>query len=470
MSNMTDTIAAIATPIGEGGIGVIRISGRHAVETADTVFRPASRVPVTGLPSQTAHYGFARDPSSGETIDDGIITLFRAPRSYTGEDSAEIACHGGLVPMRRVLEAVMNSGARLAEPGEFTKRAFLNGRLDLAQAEAVLDIIRARTDEALRVARRQMDGALSLRVRMLREDMIGIMARIEASIDFPDDVDEPDKAWIVSSISNAILNTAELLKTADRGRIYREGIQAVIIGQPNVGKSSLLNALLRENRVIVTPIPGTTRDVIEEQINIRGIPVKTIDTAGVRDTEDIVEKMGVDRARKMAEQADVVIVVIDAACGLTDADKKIIGEFTHKKMIIDVNKVDLIRETDACEMAVDVKTWADGNAGSDICVIQTAIPLNEGIAELEDAIADTVLTGEIPLCDGVIVSNVRHRQALKDAQSSLENSLRTAETGLPLDFISIDLKAAICALGYITGESVTEDIIDKIFSEFCIGK
>lgn len=470
MNDLKDTIAAIATPIGEGGIGVIRISGIMAIETADVVFRTASRVPVTGLPSQTAHYGFAHDHSSGEIIDDGIITLYRAPRSYTGEDSAEIACHGGLVPMRKVLEAVLNAGARLAEPGEFTKRAFLNGRLDLAQAEAVLDIIRARTDEALRVARRQMDGALSLRVRMLREDMIGIMARIEASIDFPDDVDEPAKEWVKESVSNAVLNTVELLKTADRGRIYREGIQAVIIGRPNVGKSSLLNALLRESRAIVTPIPGTTRDIIEEQINIRGIPVKTIDTAGVRDTDDIVEQMGVDRARKMADQADVLIMVIDAECGMTDADKEIIGEFSKKKIIIDINKVDLIREEDACAMAENIGLWADENAGSDVRVIQTAVPVNEGIGELEDAIADTVLTGEIPLCDGVIVSNIRHRQALQDARASLENALQTTETGLPIDFISIDLKAAIGALGYITGETVTEDIIDKIFSEFCIGK
>ncbi|MHB1458052.1 MAG: tRNA uridine-5-carboxymethylaminomethyl(34) synthesis GTPase MnmE [Armatimonadota bacterium] len=470
MNDLNDTIAAIATPIGEGGIGIIRISGRDAIETADNVFRTVSRVPVVGLPSQTAHYGFASDPSLGEVIDDGIITLYRAPRSYTGEDSAEIACHGGLVPMRRVLQAVLSSGARLAEPGEFTKRAFLNGRLDLAQAEAVLDIIRARTDEALRVARRQMDGALSLRVRMLREDMIAIMARIEASIDFPDDVNEPDKAWVTESITNAVLNTMELLKTADRGRIYREGIQAVIIGRPNVGKSSLLNALLRESRAIVTPIPGTTRDIIEEQINIRGIPVKTIDTAGVRDTDDMVEQMGVDRARKIADQADVVIIVIDAECDLASADKKIINEFSHKKMIIDLNKVDIIRDEDACEMAEEIKSWVDENIGNDICVIRTAIPENKGIAELEDAIADTVLTGEIPLCDGVIVSNIRHRQALQDARASLENALQTAEIGLPIDFISIDLKAAIGSLGFITGETVTEDIIDRIFSEFCIGK
>lgn len=470
MSDLSDTIAAIATPIGEGGLGVIRVSGRRAIETSDAVFRPVSGVPMIGLPTHTAHYGYARDPDSGEIIDDGVVTLFRAPRSYTGEDSLEISCHGGLVPMRRILESILKSGARLAEPGEFTKRAFLNGRLDLAQAEAVLDIIRARTDEALRVARRQFDGALSVRVRMLREDLLGVMARIEASIDFPDDVEEPDPSSIIGSLGESVSYTAALLATADRGKIYREGIQAVIIGAPNVGKSSLLNALLRESRAIVTPVPGTTRDIIEEQTNIRGIPVRTIDTAGVRDTDDIVERMGVDRARKMADQADIVLMVIDAACGFTDADREIMREFSGKSMIVVANKTDMIRMEDVRLLAESVGCWLDANIAPGIRVVKTAIPSNEGVSELEDAIADTVLTGEVSLSDGVIVSNIRHKRALEDAKSLLQDALQTARSGLPVDFISIDLKAAIEVLGSITGETVTEDIVDRIFSEFCIGK
>ncbi|MHB0999584.1 MAG: tRNA uridine-5-carboxymethylaminomethyl(34) synthesis GTPase MnmE [Armatimonadota bacterium] len=470
MSDLNDTVSAIATPIGEGGLGVIRISGKQALDVADKVFHTVSGVPVIGLPTHTAHYGYIRDPDTDEEIDDGILTVFRAPRSYTGEDSVEISCHGGLVPMRRVLESTLKAGARLAEPGEFTKRAFLNGRLDLAQAEAVLDIIRARTDEALKVARRQLDGALSVRVRMLRQDLMGIMARIEASIDFPDDVEEPERPWVAGSFRDAISQTAGLLDTADRGMVYREGIQAVIIGRPNVGKSSLLNALLRESRAIVTPIPGTTRDIIEESINIRGIPIRTIDTAGVRDTEDLVERIGVDRALKTAGQADIVLAVIDAGSGFCDEDRNLISGLTAGKLIIVLNKVDLLREDDAEVLADNIEGWVRENLPGDVRVAKTAAPSNEGIIELEDAIADTVLTGDISMTDGVIVSNVRHRRALEESRSALEQALNTAQAGMPLDFISIDLKSAIDSLGSITGETVSEDIIDRIFSEFCIGK
>ena len=467
---LNDTIAAIATPIGEGGIGVVRISGRDAADVAGAMFRSVSGVPIAGLPTHTAHYGYAHDPISNEQVDDGIITVFRAPGSYTGEDSVEISCHGGIVPMRRVLESALRAGARLAEPGEFTKRAFLSGRLDLAQAEAVLDIIRARTDEALKLARLQFDGILSSRIRMLREELVGIMAQIEAAIDFPDDVEETDLGKVVEAIQEAITHVKGVLETADRGKIYRDGIQTVIAGRPNVGKSSLLNALLRESRAIVTPIPGTTRDVIEESMNIRGIPVRTIDTAGVREPQDEVERIGVDKARQMVEQADIVLAVLDAEQGFTPEDQEFVLGLKEKKIILVVNKTDLIREADAEEIAGQVRAWAGEKLSGDVPVLKTAAPSNEGILELEDAIAETVLAGGIAPPDGAVVSNVRHKRALEEACASLENALQTAQSGIPADFISIDLKSAVDALGNITGETVTEDVIDRIFNDFCIGK
>ena len=470
MTNMDDTIAAIATPIGDGGIGVIRISGRNALSVAGEVFHPISGVPVSGLPTHTAHYGFIHDPISDEQIDDGVITLFRYPRSYTGDDAAEISCHGGIVPMRRVLEAALRAGARLAEPGEFTKRAFLNGRLDLAQAEAVLDIIRSRTDEAMRVANLQFSGLLSSRIRILREELLGIMAHIEGSIDFPEDIEPMPGKQISELIQNSISHVSGLIETADRGKIFREGIQAVIAGRPNVGKSSLLNALLRESRAIVTPIPGTTRDVIEESMNIRGIPVRTIDTAGVREPRDLVEQLGVDRTKQMLEQADLVLAVVDSEAGFTAEDQELVSGFADKRMIVVLSKTDLIRESEAESLARQVMDWVRENLASSVTVIGTAAPSNEGILELEDAIAETVFQGGISPSDGVVVSNVRHRRALEEALGSLKHALHTAESEMPLDLISTDLKTATEALGSITGETVTENVIDRIFSEFCIGK
>lgn len=470
MTNLDDTIAAIATPIGDGGIGVIRISGRNALSVAGEVFHPISGVPVSGLPTHTAHYGFIHDPISDEQIDDGVITLFRYPRSYTGDDAAEISCHGGIVPMRRVLEAALRAGARLAEPGEFTKRAFLNGRLDLAQAEAVLDIIRSRTDEAMRVANLQFSGLLSSRIRILREELLGIMAHIEGSIDFPEDIEPMPGKQISELIQNSISHVSGLIETADRGKIFREGIQTVIAGRPNVGKSSLLNALLRESRAIVTPIPGTTRDVIEESMNIRGIPVRTIDTAGVREPRDLVEQLGVDRTKQMVEQADLILAVIDSEAGFTAEDQELVSGFADKRMIVVLSKTDLIRESEAESLARQVMDWVRENLPSSVTVIGTAAPSNEGILELEDAIAETVFQGGISPSDGVVVSNVRHRRALEEALGSLKHALNTAESEMPLDLISTDLKTATEALGSITGETVTENVIDRIFSEFCIGK
>lgn len=470
MTELDDTIAAIATPVGEGGIGVIRVSGRDALVVAGEMFRPVSEVPVAGLPTHTVHYGYVFDPVTEEQIDDGVITVYREPRSYTGDNSVEISCHGGIVPMRRVLESALRAGARLAEPGEFTRRAFLNGRLDLAQAEAVLDIIRSRTDEAMRMANLQFSGLLSSRIRVIRGELVGIIAGVEASIDFPEDVSELQPGTLAGSVRECVGHITDLLATADRGKIYREGIQAVIAGRPNVGKSSLLNALVRESRAIVTPIPGTTRDVIEESINIRGIPVRTMDTAGVREPEDAVEEIGVNRARKTIEQADVVLAVLDTDQGLTAEDQDFLLGLKEKKLIIVLNKTDLVRESDADELARQVAEWAEGNLAPGIPVIETAAPSNEGIFELEDAIAEAVLARGVFPSDGVVVSNVRHRRALEEAKASLEQALRTAESAMPPDLVSTDLRAAAESLGTITGETVSEDVLDRIFGEFCIGK
>ncbi|MDH7482168.1 MAG: tRNA uridine-5-carboxymethylaminomethyl(34) synthesis GTPase MnmE [Armatimonadota bacterium] len=465
-----DTIAAIATPIGESGIGVIRISGRDAFTVAGEIFHPASGVHVHGLPTHTAHYGYIEDPVSCERIDDGILTVFRAPRSYTGEDSVEISCHGGIVPLRRVLNAALQAGARLAEPGEFTKRAFLNGRLDLAQAEAVLDIIRSQTDEAMRIARGQLDGRLSSEIRKLRDSLIAMMANIEASIDFPDEVGEVDMQALRESLRDTLEKVRRLLETAECGRVYREGIRAVIVGRPNVGKSSLLNAILRDTRAIVTPLPGTTRDVIEESVNIRGIPVRAIDTAGVRTTEDIVEQIGVELTRKKIEEADLVLAVIDASEGFTDDDRELLRDISDKKVIIVLNKVDLVRAAEADEIVCLIKDWICDEIGCEPSIVKTAAPSDQGISDLEDLIAEKVLSGVVSHSSGTVVSNIRHRQALEEALVSLQEALRTSQSEMPVDCISIDLKAAAESLGKITGETVTEDVIDRIFSEFCIGK
>lgn len=465
-----DTIAAIATPIGEGGIGIIRISGRSALTIAADIFQTVSGVPPPGLPTHTAHYGFVVDPITEERVDDGVLTVYRKPRSYTGEDSVEISCHAGMVPMRRVLEAALKAGARLAEPGEFTKRAFLNGRLDLAQAEAVLDIIRARTDDALRVARQQFEGALSYHIRSLRQELIGILANIEAAIDFPDDVEEYEPKHIAQRITDAINHVNSLLETADQGKVYREGVRVVITGRPNVGKSSLLNALLRESRAIVTPIPGTTRDVIEETINIRGIPVNAIDTAGLRETENEVELIGVERARQMIECADLILAVVDGEAGFTQSDEELFSVLAHKKLIGVVSKSDLVRDEDSDAVAQKIIDWTRENLSQEICIVKTAAPSNEGIEKLEDAIAEAVLSGNVSHSDSVVVSNIRHRLALEDTRNSLSAALRTANSNMPLDLATVDLKIAVESLGSITGETVTEDVIERIFSEFCIGK
>jgi tRNA modification GTPase len=448
-----DTIAAIATPPGEGGIGVVRLSGPEAAAVAARLFQGKD---AAGFASHTAHYGWLVEPETGERIDECVLTLFRAPRSYTGEDVAELACHGSLLGLARVLNAARRAGARLAEPGEFTRRAFLNGRLDLARAEAVADLIRARTDASLRVAARQLEGRLSTAIRDLRAELIGLLAQIEATIDFPDDVEPPDRAAVAACLRETREGAAALLRTADAGRIYREGAGVVIVGRPNVGKSSLLNALLRENRAIVTPIPGTTRDVIEEAVNIRGIPIRAIDTAGLRETSDPVEQIGVGRGRAQLAAADLALVVVDASEGLTPADRQVLKEIGETPALLVANKRDL------GDRLIDLP------AG--LPVIRTAAPLGEGIDDLEAAIAHALVGAATEGSDAILVSNARHQGRLEAAARAIQDAEAALAAGFDLDILATDVKIAAEALGEITGESVTEETISQIFARFCVGK
>lgn len=451
---MNDTIAAIATPIGSGGIGVVRISGPSAVEVAGLVFHPNPQA----FDSHTAHHGTIVRPDTSEQIDDAVLTFFRAPKSYTGEDVIEISCHGGIATLKAVLRAVLDSGARLAAPGEFTQRAFLNGKLDLSQAEAVNDLIRARTDQARKVALRQLDGVLSSSISNINVRVLGLIAAIEAAVDFPDDVPEPEGAWIRNEISSAQDALSALLASFGRGRIYREGLRVVIAGRVNVGKSSLLNSLLRHARAIVTPIPGTTRDLIEESLEIHGIPIVAIDTAGLRATDDPVEKAGVELSRQSIESADLILLVIDAREGMHEEDSALLSELGGRHVIVVANKVDLIAPSSVGEDC-------DENAKA----VYTSASTGTGIEELEDAIAE-IAGGSNAASESVVVSNARHEEALRSAYESLGHAMASLENRQPIDLLSGDLQAARNSLGLVTGQTATEDLLDRIFSEFCIGK
>jgi tRNA modification GTPase len=467
-----DTIAAIATPIGTSGIGIIRISGPQAIEIGSKVFQ-TKRGNVKDFPTHTVHHGKIVNPATNEPIDDAVLTIFRAPKSYTGEDVVELSCHGGIAVLKAALNAVLESGARLAEPGEFAKRAFLNGKIDLAQAEAVNDLIRAKTDSARKLALSQLGGALSAKVKAIREQILGTIAALEASIDFPDDVEEPDLSWLESQIERAREDVAKLLQTSTTGRIYREGVRVAITGRVNVGKSSLLNALLRHARAIVTPIPGTTRDVIEESLEIRGVPVVAIDTAGLRSTQDPVEQIGVELAERTLELADLVLLVIDASEGIVSADLDIFQRLEGKPTIVVANKADLVPESARSMIIIQ----CTDKLRRDVPVVVTSALEGWGIEELESVIANKVAacqTSSASLIDAAsetpMVSNVRHQQALSSTLASLDQALETLKARQPIDLLSVDLMAARGALGLITGETATEDLLDRIFSEFCIGK
>ena len=464
MSMLTgdDTISAIATAIGEGGIGIIRISGSKAMAIAGKLFISKSGKTVDSLLSHQVMYGHIIDPASGETVDEAILLIMRAPRSYTCEDVVEIHCHGGPVPLKRILDLTLVQGARLADPGEFTKRAFLNGRLDLAQAEAVIDIIRSKTDASLKVAVGNLSGQLSEQVRALRHAVLRMIAQLEAAIDFPEeDIEEATAADVAQLIAEAKSRLTTLLATAQTGRILREGLATVIIGKPNVGKSSLLNALLREKRAIVTDIPGTTRDIIEEYVNIGGIPLKIIDTAGIRDTADVVEKIGVERAKALVEQADLILLLLDSSAPLSPEDRAVLELLSGKQAIVLINKSDLPARLETEE----VEKYTGGRL-----VLKISVAREEGLAALEQAIVDMVYGGQVSPGEAAFVNNVRHSAALRAALERLNDAEVTIEAGMPADCIVVDLRAAWEKLGEVTGDTVGEDIIDQIFTQFCIGK
>ena len=466
----SDTIAAIATPPGEGGIAVVRVSGPAALQVAAALFRPARGGDPGAFGGYTVHYGRFEETATREIVDDGLLMVFRNPHSFTGEDCVELSCHGGTATTERLLRSVLRAGARLAEPGEFTQRAFLNGRLDLAQAEAVADVIRARTETARRMARRQLDGALSHVVRRQRDELIGILAAIEVTIDFSDEVGDLDYEPLQARISKVREEVARLVATAGRGRILREGLRVALIGRPNVGKSSLFNALLRANRAIVTEIPGTTRDQLEETANIGGVPVVLVDLAGLRETQDIVEREGVERAEAALQQSDLVLFILDAADGVTGEDRAIASRLhalPRERILTVLNKSDLTPQPALAQAQGTARLLA-----APAQAITVSALTGHGIPELERAILDLTVggDGEGVAAESVVVSSVRHFEALESALHSLCEAENTATQRLPGDFIAIDARGALDALGLITGETVTDDIVHRIFRDFCVGK
>ncbi|MBO8172172.1 MAG: tRNA uridine-5-carboxymethylaminomethyl(34) synthesis GTPase MnmE [Bacillaceae bacterium] len=455
-----DTIAAVATPMGEGSISVIRVSGPEAIKIMDRVFKGKNTL--STVDSHTIHYGHIMDPDTEETVDEVLVSVMKEPRTFTREDVVEVSCHGGIVSTNRVLQTILDSGARLAEPGEFTKRAFLNGRIDLSQAEAVIDLIRSKTDRAMKVAVQQVEGKLSRLIQKLRHNLLETMAHIEVTIDYPEhDVEDVTRNLLLEKSEEVKMEIERLLQTAKEGKILREGISTVIIGRPNVGKSSLLNALIHENKAIVTDIPGTTRDVIEEYVNIRGVPLRIVDTAGIRETEDVVEKIGVERSRKALEEADLILLVLNHGEALSNEDRQLFEVVKGMNVIIIINKMDLPGKLNVEE----VKAFFP-----DTPLIKISVKNEEGIEQLEETIQDLFSTGTFQAADLTYVSNSRHVSLLKQALSSINEAIEAVQSGVPVDMIAFDIKRSWELLGEIIGEEVHEDLIDQIFSQFCLGK
>ena len=442
-----DTIAAISTPLGEGGIGIVRLSGKGALPIGQGLFdRP--------LLHRRLAYGHIIDPRSGEVVDEVLVSFMAAPHTYTREDVVEINCHGGIMPLQRILELTLREGARLAQPGEFTLRAFLNGRIDLAQAESVVDIIRAKTQASLRFAVQGLEGRLSAEIKAIRTQLLAVLAYLTARIDFPEDeVEEQD---VFQPLTAARESLQRLIATADTGIVYRQGVRTAIVGRPNVGKSSLLNRLLRVDRSIVTPIPGTTRDTVEEIVNLCGVPFILVDTAGIMHSRDIVESLGVERSRKAIEQADFVLLIVDLSQPLSSADEEIMGLLGSKIVLVVANKCDLPQQT-----KMEGLPWE---------VVHISALTGEGLAELEARMVEMVLGGKTAIPDTLLVTRPRHKSLLEKAEKHLAQALSGVETKLPDDFITIDLTAALSVLGEITGETVQEELLETIFSNFCIGK
>ncbi|MDH5768225.1 MAG: tRNA uridine-5-carboxymethylaminomethyl(34) synthesis GTPase MnmE, partial [Nitrospirota bacterium] len=458
-----DTIAAISTPLGEGGIGIVRLSGKDSIQIVEKIFRPKNKS-IKDSQSYRVLYGYIKDPSTGKEIDEVLVTVMRAPHSYTREDVIEINCHGGMVTLRKTLELVLRQGVRLADPGEFTKRAFLNGRIDLIQAEAVLDLIRSKTDESRRVAIEQLQGGLSEKITVLRERLTELCAHVEAYIDFPEDeIETASKQNMLETMKDIDRELQKLLTTYDEARFFREGLSTAIVGRPNVGKSSLLNALLKKDRAIVTEIPGTTRDVIEEYLNINGLPLRIMDTAGIRAVQDSAEKEGVRRSLQSIENADLVIAIFDSSEPLKDEDFEVIEKVKSKNVIVVMNKCDLqaVFEREAITLRL---------TPYDPSILSISATRGDGLEELKERIFNTCLKDWREEKEGVVVTNLRHKISIENAKMSLERAIAVLIENQPLEIFAFELRDSLDRLGEVVGAVTTEDILNKIFNDFCIGK
>lgn len=455
-----DTIAAIATALGEGSIAVVRVSGPDAIDTVAKVFK--TKTSLREAKSHTVQYGWIIDPLNDRVLDEVLVTVMKGPRSFTAEDVVEVSTHGGIVAVKAVLEVIVRNGARLAEPGEFTKRAFLNGRIDLAQAEAVIDLIRSKSDRAFQVARKQAEGALSKQIIPMRQQLIELLAHVEVNIDYPEhDVDEVTTGFIRDNCSVVLKQVQELLVRANEGKILREGIVTVIVGRPNAGKSSLLNALARDNKAIVTDIPGTTRDIVEENISLSGIPLRLLDTAGIRETSDIVERIGVERSHDALNEADLILLVLNHHEPLHEDERKLLKQLKDRTTIIVINKIDLPRLLEIDEVEQDYNSER---------IVYLSAKEGSGIESLEKAVSSLFFSGEVESGDITYVSNARHITLLYETKQALEDAIRASQEGVPIDLIQIDLSASWESLGQILGDAAGDSLLDQIFTQFCLGK
>ncbi|MGF7186443.1 tRNA modification GTPase [Desulfitispora alkaliphila] len=465
--SITDTISAIATPLGEGSIGIVRLSGSEAKEILAKIFKPTNKsIKALELNSHTVYHGYIVEEND-QVVDEVLVTYMQGPRTFTREDVVEISCHGGVVPLNKILKLTLTLGSRLAEPGEFTKRAFLNGRIDLAQAESIIDVIRAKTDAGLKVAVNQLEGKLSEKIVVLRNDLVSMLAQVEANIDFPEeDIAPVNYDEFIIKTENLLKELNLLAELAEEGKVYREGLKTAIVGKPNVGKSSLLNALAKENRAIVTDIPGTTRDVIEEIINLRGIPLKLMDTAGIRKTEDLVEKIGVKKSEALIKEADLVLVIIDINQELSEDDLRIIEAAKDKNSILVMNKVDINEKglNLEAELAKKIKTI------NEIPIVTISAKEKIGLGDLGKTVEKIVRRKGTTSVDNIAVSNTRHQALIKKSIIHLGSLKHSLKSDMAVDFLSIDISSCYELLGEIIGETVGEDLIDQIFADFCLGK
>lgn len=459
ISSEFDTIAAISTPLGEGGIGIIRISGKEAISIASKIFKSPKGINLSDVKTHSIHYGFIVDPSSSEIIDEVLVTVMRAPHTYTREDIVEINCHGGYITLKKILDLVISQGARLAEPGEFTKRAFLRGRIDLSQAESVIDLIKAKTEQAQKIALEHLSGRLSIKINKLRDSLMRVCAHVEAYIDFPEeDIDGLTEEEITQEINRIKEEIKKLVEGYEEGKIYREGLTTAIVGKPNVGKSSLLNALLMKDRAIVTEVPGTTRDIIEEYVNIKGIPLKIVDTAGIRQAHDLVEAEGIKRTLRAVELAELVLFVLDSSRCIDNLDEEIISRVTQKRVIIVINKKD-----------IKSRDFQLPDSLKDKPIVEISALKGEGIEELKELIFNTTISGKYEQ-EGLVITKLRHKLSLDKALEALEKAFQSFKNKEPLEITAMFVREALGFLGQIIGVVTTEEILDLIFSEFCIGK